>query len=127
MKNSRTKRSNASILKQKITNYIKSHYTSGSPNYSLWYVGITNDTGRRNSEHKRDKLVKNWFSINAGSVDAAREVESYFALVKNTYNSHLPGNISSQSKFVYVFKFSQKQNGLNGFTSFEELLDELFS
>jgi len=69
-----------------------------------WYIGITNDIGRRLSNHGinyEEDICEYW---TASSSDVARRIEDYF--IKNYDFEGNPGGGKRDSKIVYVFKLS---------------------
>lgn len=68
--------------------------------YSIWTVGITNDTERRKEEHKNEeKNIKYWIDWKADSEKDARDIEKYFldkGMGGDTGGGETP-------KFVYIF------------------------
>lgn len=89
-------------IKASLTKHINS--TTTNPKLSQWYCGITNDTTRRNAEHRTKKgLIKHFFALDAQTFTKAREVEKYFT-DKGTSNDKRKGNTVKNTTNVYVFK-----------------------
>jgi hypothetical protein len=72
------------------------------PEYSEWYVGITNDVSRRLAEHGLPEDGK-FKSYNAQSLQTARAAEEHIALWGVQGGERL-GNTEKDTTFVYVYK-----------------------
>ena len=89
-------------IKSAITKHIKA--STASFRLNQWYCGITNNTTRRNAEHRYKKgAIKHFFAIDAKTLTKARAVEKYFS-EKGTVNHKKKGNTVKDTTNVYVFK-----------------------
>ena len=72
-------------------------------NYSVWQVGITNNSATRKQQHEDDgKSVKSWTQWEADSLSDARDIESHF-LGKGMKGGG--GGDLDANKTVYVYIF----------------------
>lgn len=88
----------------KINRHIKENSWANTP-LSRWYVGITNDPCRRQSEHQREfGLDILYYAVfYAYSKKIASQVEDYFSK-KGTSNAPGSRGATDDSRWVYVYK-----------------------
>jgi hypothetical protein len=65
-------------------------------NYTIWTIGVTDDTVRRRREHSNPST---WLDWNADTETAARNVEAYF-IAKRMKGG--PGG-GGRANYVYIF------------------------
>ncbi|GHT35483.1 hypothetical protein FACS189434_13360 [Bacteroidia bacterium] len=86
----------------KIENHIKDN--SVMVDYSLWYVGITNNPKIREKQHNLTYKNKMYLHIcYAYSKEIGNQIEKYFS-DKGTINKPIIGGAKKNSFYVYVFK-----------------------
>ena len=66
--------------------------------YSNWYVGITNNPDRRDSEHGKRSVWKYW---KADSVNDARSIEKYFL------DKGMLGGTGGGTKPIYIYIYKE--------------------
>lgn len=97
-------------LKKQILKHIDSCYPKGvEPNYSDWYVGVTDKTHNRYNAHKRDRNIDelpNYKKFYAFSMSNARSIESSLCKKFKMGNKNVSGGIYIKSKYNYVFNES---------------------
>ncbi len=72
----------------------------GITNFSLWYIGITEDLVRRKAEHESEgKDTKFWKEWEADTETIARNVENYFL------NKGMKGGTGGAGHPTYVYIF----------------------
>lgn len=116
-------------IKSAITSHIKKSMGSKNPQLNKWYVGITNNVGVRQAQHKA-KLgsILYWKTMEAENMKLANNVERYFS-DKGTLNAPQAGGATKSSKHVYVFKFPPlhlNSKGLNGTFDLDEFIKNIF-
>lgn len=82
-----------SEMKAAIEQRVKS---TESKKYSIWTIGVTDDPGRRKTEHDNPQY---WMQWDADSETAARNVETHF-LDKGMKGS---GGGPGKADYVYIF------------------------
>ncbi len=77
------------------------------PNYSKWYVGITNNPRRRRKEHDAEFGIgiQNYAVFYAYTKKTASQVEDFFSR-KGTANALGSRGVTEDSRWVYVYKES---------------------
>lgn len=75
------------------------------PDYSKWYVGITNNPRRRYSEHSKEFGfgIQNYAVFYAYTKKTASQVEDFFSK-KGTANAPGSRGATDESRWVYVYK-----------------------
>lgn len=105
-----------SAIKAGITKHVKSSMGTENPRYKLWYCGITNDTTRRNAEHKSKRIeaIEHWKTFDAETLNDANIIERSMH-EKDMINKPHKGGAIETSTWVYVFKISNPSKfGLGG-------------
>lgn len=96
------------MKKEDIINEITKYVNCGK--YSSWYVGITNNAGRRlfnENEHNVDKEHGRWITCPANSKKDAQDIEEYF-LGQGMDGDTGGGN--DESTFVYCYMKTSTTN-----------------
>jgi hypothetical protein len=107
---------NTTAIKGQITRFIKATMKNENPQLNRWYVGITNNTMRRQAEHSA-KLgkIEHWSSWKAKNTVEAGIIEDHFNKKGSSNFKGTRGAIEN-SWYVYVFKkpTGEYAKGMNG-------------
>ncbi len=88
--------------KQKIIDDIKKYKLKSKGDYSLWYVGVSNDARKSLfKEHKVKEKGDRWIYKTAITTDIAREVEKHFLIVLGTDGIIGSGEEAARMVFAY--------------------------
>ncbi len=91
-------------VKRQIEAWVIKH-ADGTPDFTRWYCGITRNTEKRKTAHKRKYedlyFFNDWY---VHSLEIASALESHFHVVKGMKDKDLLGGVKDDSWYIYVFK-----------------------
>lgn len=87
---------------QTLVNEIITYINKNGGNFPQWYVGIATDPKKRLfSDHNVREQGGAWVFGDAGSCEAAREIEKYFIEVLKTSGGSGGGDASTRHVYAY--------------------------